>query len=211
MFCVLSFLWTVSFGAQEDVATFSVTGTSQIQADNIPQARSDALQSAFKQAIVMATEKLISQDRLPEVSESLENKIYKRAKVFIHHFKPLKSELVETQYRLPVEVTVSLKGLRQALIENKILTFDYTVKTIHLVNLKRYQDYEWVRDVLEKEADHLKRLVETYQKKGELSLLIETSSSLEELMAQLNAAKSEAGAPVFKMTVDPGILEITFL
>lgn len=205
-------LWTQGAqGAQGDVATFSVTGVSQIQEDNVPQARSDALQSAFRNVVVMATEQLVSQDRLQEVSENIENKIYKRSKNFIHHFKPLKSEIVETEYHLPVEVTVSLKELRQALIENKILSFDYTAKTIRLINLKRFQDYEWVRDVLEKEAEHLKRVVEIYQKKGELRLRIETSSSLEELMARLNGAKGEVGAPAFKLTLEEGILEITFL
>ena len=198
-------------GEERAVATFSVTGISQIQEDNVPQARSDAVQDAFRNAIVLATEQLISQDRLQENSETIEGKIYKRAKNFIHHFKPLKSEIVEAEYRLPVEVTVSLKELRRALIENKILALDYTTKMIHLINLKRFQDYEWVRDVLEKEAEHLKRLVETYQKKGELRLRVETSSSLEELMAQLNSAKSEEGASAFKMNLYPGVLEITFL
>ena len=160
---------------------------------------------------MLATEQLIAQDRLQESASTIEDKIYKRAKNFIHHFKPLKSEIVEVEYRLPVEVTVSLKELRRALIENKILALDYTTKMIHLINLKRFQDYEWVRDVLEKEAEHLKRLVETHQKKGELRLRVETSSSLEELMAQLNTAKSEVGWQSFKMNMYLGVLEITFL
>ncbi|MBI3018372.1 MAG: hypothetical protein HYY61_00535, partial [Deltaproteobacteria bacterium] len=121
------------------------------------------------------------------------------------------SEIIETEYHLPVEVTLSLKELRQTLIENKILAFDYALKIIRLMNLKRFQDYEWVRDMLEKQAEHLRRVVETYQKKGELHLLVETSSSLEELMAQLSSAKSEEGAPAFKMDIYPGVLEITFL
>ncbi|MBI2645719.1 MAG: hypothetical protein HYW85_01570 [Deltaproteobacteria bacterium] len=193
------------------MATFSVTGIAQIREGNVPQARADAMLAAFRNAVVMATEQLISQDRLQEISSTIEDKIYKRAKNFIHHFKPLKSEILDTEYHLPVEVTVSLKELRQAFIENKILALDYAAKMIHLINLKRFQDYEWVRDVLEKDTGHLKRLVETYQKQRELRLRVETSSSLEELMAQLNSAKSETGSPPLKVNMYPGVLEITFL
>ncbi|MBI3018371.1 MAG: hypothetical protein HYY61_00530, partial [Deltaproteobacteria bacterium] len=75
------------------LVTFSVIGTAPIQEDNMPQARSDALQSAFRKVVVMATEQLVSQDRYQEISSTIEHKIYKRSKNFVHHFKPLKSEI----------------------------------------------------------------------------------------------------------------------
>lgn len=210
LFLILNLFFTSVLLAQGDLVTFSVTGIAQIQDDNMPQARTEAMQVAFRNVVVMATENLVSQDRLGDVSGVIEAKIYKRSKNFIHHFKPLKSEVIGMEYHLPMEVTLSVKELKKALIENKILTFDYTAKTIRLINVKRFQEVEWVREVLEKEAEQLKHVVETYQKKGELHLKVETSSSLEEIMTQLNRAKSEAGAPDFKMALDLGVLEITF-
>ncbi len=200
----------------EPLVTLSVKAVAPIEQDNVPQARSDALQTAFRNIVVIATEHLVSQERVQEISDTIETKIYNRSKNFIHHFKPLKSEIVETEYHLPVEVTLSLKELKKALIESRILAFDYTAKMIRLLNLKRYEDYEWIREVLEKDTEQVKRLVETYQKKGELHLKVETSTSLEELMVKLNRAKSEEGAPSFRMNVysgvsGPGILEITLL
>ena len=198
----------------EPLVTLSVTALATIDEDNVPQARSDALQAAFHDIVIKATEQVVPADRLQELSEVIENKIYKRSKNFIHHFKPLKSKIIETQYHLPVEVTLSLKELKRALIENKILSFDVSTKIIYLVNVKRFQEAEWIRGVLEKD-ERLKRLVETYQKKGVLHLKIETSSSLEEVMAQLTRAKSDPAAPDFKVNITAGglsgILEIIFL
>ena len=198
----------------EPLVTLSVTAIATLEQDNVPQARSDALQAAFRSAVMRVTEHLVSEDRTSEMAPVIENKIYKKSKNFIHHFKPLKSEIVGTEYHLPVEITLSLKELKRTLIENKILAFDYTAKAIHLLNVKRFQDVEWVQEVLEKN-EQLKRLVETYQKKGELHLKVETSSSLEDLMTQLNQAKTETqneeGTPAFKMNIYPGVLEIIFL
>ena len=75
----------------EPLVTLSVTAIATLEQDNVPQARSDALQAAFRSAVMRVTEHLVSEDRTSEMAPVIENKIYKKFKNFIHHFNPFKS------------------------------------------------------------------------------------------------------------------------
>lgn len=186
--------------AGNPLVKISYTSKIQVQNDNLEDARSEALKVGFQNIIELATRAIVSDERLKEVESLVYTRIYQRAKNFISHFRSFDPKISDNQYELPLEVTVRISDLHKALVEHKIIIINYARKDVVLLNVKNSQQYQWIRDMLEKEVPQLKKIVEKYQKKGEVYLLLETSSSVDEIISLLNSLKEREGAPLFSVT-----------
>jgi len=202
-----------AIGREDATVKVSYIASVKIQDGNVAEARRQALESALQELIRISTEHLVPQDRLEEVKDLVERKIYQKARVFILSFQPLKSMVVEDEYQLPLDVTIHLKALQKALIDHKILFMDYSRKELRLVGLYRFKDYQFLKEALEKELHGLKRIVEGYQKEGEMRLWIEATSTLDQIFTFLNTIKNKEGAPSFTAQVSPvgSVIDVTFI
>lgn len=201
--------------AREDQSVLlSVEASSEIVAKDIQKAKQDALYQAFRHSIELAVKQMVPPERLEEVQKAVQGLIYQKARLFIQQYQLGNSKVQEQKiYTVPVKLTLNLKMLHEALLENKILMVDYGVKEIRFHGFQKHEDYQFMKTALEKRIQNLKRLVETYQTKKKITVLVETSSSLQEIMERLNSVRAEAGAPLFKVSKDEekGGLDITFV
>ncbi len=208
---------TISEAIRNESPTVKVSYVSLItmtEGLTVEQASQDAIKTAFQKAISYATQQFVPQERIDEVTSLVENRIYKRAKNFVVNFKSSSPQISENEYQVTIDMTIALEDLRKALIENKILQINYETKFLKLLNLTKPSQVQFVKDVLEKDLKNLSKLVETYQKRGEQTILLESSSSLAEVISVLQSAQTTsqtAETPKFSIQeTTQGTLEISF-
>jgi hypothetical protein len=200
--------------AREDThVTLDYQAQAVIEEGSLRAARTKALYDAFRKLVKLATALMVSEERLIEVEDLANRKIYKKARQFVFRFRTKKSEIKDDKYVLPLKVTLNLKQLYKELRESKVLDVEYASKEIRFLNVTNYNDYQFMKAALEKRIRNLKRIVETHQKKGQIIFLVETSSSLQEIMERLHLVRGQDKAPLFKVmkNEEVGGLEITFI
>lgn len=200
--------------AREDkLLALSYMSIIQLETGAGQRARKRALNRAFRTLIRKAVEQMVPEERLSEVGDLTESKIYRRARYFIRTFRTLKEERCLNDYRLPVELTLKLVDLRQALLKHNILEVAYVNKEIRLLNVKGAKSYRDMKKYLKDRLRNVRRIVEHYQRKGEIHFLVETALSLDQMIARISPlGEPEEGQLRYRVEKgERGGIEITFL
>lgn len=209
----LALTTTISDGLSKNLTHLSLSFVASvvIRDNDLEKAKAVALQSAFRSMAQLITRQMISPQQLLALSDVLNQKIYQRARFFVQTFQTEQSGVCGENYRVLVTALFKVSDLRQALLKHKILDIEYAAKEIHLLNIREAKDYEFIKDFLRERTRNLKRLVEKYQKKGEIYFVVETSSSADEIIDRLKE-KSQEYVPNFQVQKgEKGEIEIRFL
>ena len=205
----------IAQAVRAEASTVKVTYAATIpltEGVSIEKASEEARKNAFQKGVEIATQQYVSQDRLIEVQSIVDQKIYKRARNFILNFKSMNPKISENDYQVSIDMTLRLDDLRKALVENQILVVNYDVKILRLNHLTKVGQMQFIKDTLEQDLKQVRQLVETYQKRGELTLILETSSLASEVISVLHATQSSVEAPKFDVQeTAQGTIEISFL
>lgn len=159
-------------------------------------------EAVFRRIVERATRELVSPSRLSSVMARAEKRIFERSRAFILNFRKLKSGVCdETEYRIMIQATLKLRELEKALLDEGIIEVEFLTKKMMISNVYRADDYFSVREFLQRKIPHLKRLVESYQKQGEIEFLIETPVGWDEIRARLSSIES-TDVPKFQLFYD---------
>jgi len=191
-----------AISAREERLELSSVSFSPIIDGQMAEASQAALQMAFRRIVEQATKELATASRLSSVASRVEKRIYERSRVFILNFRRLKTEVCdEKEYRMEIKATLKLRELEKALLDEGITQVEFLTKKIRVTNVARARDYLAIREFLQRKIPHLKRLVESYQKRGEVEFLIETPAGWDEIRGRLSAGES-GDVPKFQLLYD---------
>lgn len=191
-----------AISASARLVELSGVSFSPVTDGQVSEAAQEALQSAFRKIVERATRELVSPSRLSSVMARAEKRIFERPRSFILNFRKLKSAVCDDrEYRMMIKATLKLRELEKALLDEGIIEVEFLTKKIMISNVYRASDYFSIRDFLQRKIPHLKRLVESYQRRGEIEFLIETPVGWDEIRARLSTVES-ADVPKFQLVYD---------
>lgn len=193
-----------AISAEQKLVELSVISYSPITDGQVTEAATSALQSAFRRIVERGSQGLVPASRLSEAASLIEKKIYDKPRLFILNFRRLRTEICDDkEYRIMIKATLKLQGLRESLLNHGIISFEFLTKKIRISNVSRAKDYLAIRDLLQRRIPNLKRLVEIYQKRGEVEFLIETPAGWDEIRARLVRESGESeDIPKFQLLYD---------
>lgn len=159
-------------------------------------------EAAFRRIVEKATRELVPPSRFSSVMARAEKRIFERPRGFILNFRKLKSTVCDDrEYRVMIKATLKLRELEKALVDEGIIEVEFLTKKIVISNVYHVDDYFSIREFLRRRIPHLKRLVESYQKHGEIEFLIETPAGWDDIRARLSSVES-ADVPKFQLVYD---------
>ncbi len=191
-----------AISAEQPLVELSIISYSPITDGKASEASMSALESAFRRIVERGSQELVPASSLSSAASLVEKKIYDKPRLFILNFRRLQTEICDEnkEYRIMIKATLKLQGLKEALLNHGIMRLEFLAKKIRISNVYRATDYFAIRDLLKRRIPNLKRLVEIYQKRGEVEFLIETPAAWDEIQARL---KSESGnIPKFQLLYD---------
>lgn len=200
--------WTAAIrsaiSAEQKLVELSVISSSPIIDGEATEASTSALQIAFRRMVERSAQELVPASRLSETASLIEKKIYDKPRLFILNFRRLRTEICDDkEYRILIKATLKLQGLREALLNHGIISLEFLTKKIRISNVYRANDYLAIRGFLQKRIPGLKRLVEVYQKRGEVEFLIETPAGWDEIRTRLVRESGESeDTPKFQLLYD---------
>ncbi|MEK7790864.1 MAG: hypothetical protein AAB309_04480 [Deltaproteobacteria bacterium] len=193
-----------AISAEQRLVELSLVSFSPVTEGQLHLASQAALQSAFRRILEQAIKERVPASRRAEVASLVERKILEKPRVFILNFRKLKSAVCdEKEYRIMVKATLKLHELEKAVLKEGIIQLEFSAKKIRISNVSRAKDYLAIRDLLQRRIPNLKRLVEIYQKRGEVEFLIETPAGWDEIRTRLVTEPGESGnIPKFQLLYD---------
>jgi hypothetical protein len=198
-----------AISAEQPLAELSVISSSPIIEGKAFQASASALEIAFRRIVERGSQELVPASSLSAAASLVEKKIYNKPRLFILNFRRLQTKICDDkEYRIMIKATLKLQGLKKALLNHGIMRLEFLAKKIRISNVYRATDYFAIRGFLQRRIPNLKRLVEIYQKRGEVQFLIETPVGWDEIRARLTSdpmsgSTSEAGnIPKFQLLYD---------
>jgi len=200
--------------AREDVTIpINYIASVELQDNDVELARKRALRLASRHLLRLLTKRMVSDEQYKKSQAKINQKVLRRARVFIHSFRTSKAIVCDGDYRVPLRVVLKADVLRKSLLKYRILDIEFVGKEIRLINVLHAKDYEWMKGQIKRRVRNLNRVVEKYLRKNEVHLLVETSSSLDEMISRLEPAIIRASdSPNFKIEKgEQGGLDITFI
>lgn len=191
-----------AISASTQFVELSLVSFSEVSEGEVNEAASVALQAAFRRIVEKATRELVPPSRFSSVMARAEKRIFERPRGFILNFRKLKSTVCDDrEYRVMIKATLKLRELEKALVDEGIIEVEFLTKKIVISNVYHVDDYFSIREFLRRRIPHLKRLVESYQKHGEIEFLIETPAGWDDIRARLSSVES-ADVPKFQLVYD---------
>ncbi|MBI4041289.1 MAG: hypothetical protein HY390_05430 [Deltaproteobacteria bacterium] len=195
---------------QDETVTLSFEHSYVAETQDFEQHRSRALDEAFRHVIDLVCEQILGKGRYEEMKPEISQTILSKPRLYIYQYQTGNVPSEGGGHRLALKVTVNLSALNEALVRAHILQMNFEMKMIRVVGLNAFSMYDAFKHAFAKGLRSHKRLVEVYQKRGEVRWLVETTASYEELEEKIQTLKNISGLPPFTVTAyEQGGLLIT--
>jgi hypothetical protein len=154
-----------------DTKTVVVISTGKIIRENTARAREDAIANSLVSAIDKVAVELLPPESLIENFQKLNEALYGQTSQFIRDYKVLAEFLIENNYRVMVEASVSISSLKE-LLSNAGIVLDRQAlpRILLLVSEQNLEDsiprYWWGKDSTYTETFSLSALAENMIVKG---------------------------------------------
>ncbi len=154
-----------------DTKTVVVISTGKIIRENTARAREDAIANSLVSAIDKVAVELLPPESLIENFQKLNEALYGQTSQFIRDYKVLTEFLIENNYRVMVEASVSISSLKE-LLSNAGIVLDRQAlpRILLLVSEQNLEDsiprYWWGKDSTYTETFSLSALAENMIAKG---------------------------------------------
>jgi len=175
-----------------DTSTIDVLGTAVISENEI-EMKEDALQDAFKRAVVVVVEKLLPKEVLTQDVGYIEWRIYNKASKYIQNYRILPGAEVDESsidgpiYNLPVRAVVSLATLNADLLDLGILLKKEGARfkvLVRLANILEYKEFQSMKDLIE-EIDIVNNLSYASFYRGRILLVLDVARGAQSLRERL--------------------------
>ena len=154
-----------------DTKTVVVISTGKIIRENTARAREDAIANSLVSAIDKVAVELLPPESLIENFQKLNEALYGQTSQFIRDYRVLTEFLIENNYRVMVEASVSISSLKE-LLSNAGIVLDQQAlpRILLLVSEQNLEDsiprYWWGKDSTYTETFSLSALAENMIAKG---------------------------------------------
>ena len=154
-----------------DTKAVVVISTGKIIKENTAKAREEAIANSLVSAIDKVAVELLPPESLIENFQKLNEALYGRTSQFIQDYKVLTEFLIEKNYRVIVEASVSISSLKELLANAGIVLDQQALpRILLLISEKNLEDsmprYWWGKDSTYTGSFSLSALAETMMAKG---------------------------------------------